>query len=104
MENKICHRIRELRLAKHMTQGKLAEKAGLNEKYVGVLERTGKDLAVSTLVRIARALDVTVGELFTEPPKGDKDVVRRRVREVLASGDAGAVRKLRLFLEDILPG
>ena len=100
MENKIGHRIRKLRLAKHMTQGQLAERASLNEKYVGVLERTDKDLAVSTLVRIARALDVTVGELFIEPPKGDKEATRRAFRKIMDSGDSDKIRRLRSILEN----
>jgi transcriptional regulator with XRE-family HTH domain len=104
MELHIGQRIRALRLSRGMTQGHLAERAGLNEKHLGVLEREGKDLAVSTLVRIAGALDVPVGELFTEPTKDDKAVVQRRVSEVLASGDDGAIRRLRLFLDEILFG
>lgn len=102
MEVHIGQRIRELRLSRSMTQQVLAERAGLNEKHLGVLERECKDLAVSTLVRIAEALDVPVGELFVESPRDDKEVVRRRVRDLLASGNDGAIRRLRVFLEEIL--
>lgn len=102
MEREVGRRIRELRTAKHMTQQALAEKAGLNDKHLGVIERTGKDLALSTIVRIAAALNVPVAELFPQPDGDDRDLARRLSRDVLAQGDAETIRKLRVFLESIL--
>lgn len=102
MEVQVGHRIRELRLARRMTQQALAEKAGLNDKHLGVIERTGKDLALSTMTRIADALNVPVAELLQTPPRDDLDVVKRMVRDVVSARDPEVVRKLRIFLEQIL--
>ena len=60
MEVQVGRRIRALRQARNLTQGQLAERAGLNEKYLGVIERTSRDIAVSTVVSLAHALDVPV--------------------------------------------
>ena len=102
MERELGRRIRKLRLAKHLTQQALAEKAGVNDKHIGVIERTGKDLAFSTIVRIAAALEVSVAELFPQPDSDDREVVELLVRKVLADDSSEAVRKLRVFLESIL--
>lgn len=102
MELEVGRRIRELRTARHMTQQVLAEKAGLNDKHLGVIERTGKNLALTTVVRIAEALEVPVGDLFPRADNDDREVARRLTRQVLATGDAETIRKLRVFLESIL--
>ena len=103
MDPNVGKRIRELRLSRHLTQQVLAERAGLNEKYLGVIEREGKDIAVSTLACIAVALEVSMADLFAEPtPKDDKNVVRSHTRDILANGSAETVRRLRIFLEEIL--
>jgi transcriptional regulator with XRE-family HTH domain len=47
-----------------MTQETLAELAGLSYKYVGRVELAKADPGADTLVRLARALRVPVGELF----------------------------------------
>jgi len=57
-------RIRVLRTAGQLRQGQLAERAGLDRTYVSRLERGHHNFTVLTLVRLARALDVTSGELL----------------------------------------
>jgi transcriptional regulator with XRE-family HTH domain len=47
-----------------MTQEALAELASLNYKYVGRVELGKADPGADVLVRLARALSVSVGELF----------------------------------------
>ena len=47
-----------------MTQEKLAERAGLNYKYVGRVELGKAEPGADVLVRLARALSIPVGELF----------------------------------------
>ena len=57
-------KIKELREARGLTQGKLAEKAGLSLGYIARLEIGRHDPSVSTLVKLAKALKVKVGELL----------------------------------------
>jgi len=47
-----------------MTQETLAELSGLNYKYIGKIELGKADPGADVLVRLARGLAVTVGELF----------------------------------------
>jgi transcriptional regulator with XRE-family HTH domain len=47
-----------------MTQETLAELASLNYKYIGRIELGKADPGADVLVRLARALGISVGELF----------------------------------------
>jgi transcriptional regulator with XRE-family HTH domain len=63
--------LRRLRLERKLSQEELAERAGLNYKYIGRIELAKADPGAAVLVRLARALDVPVGELFdTITPSG----------------------------------
>lgn len=57
--------IRNLRKAKELTQEELGEKADLSYKYVGELERGQVNVSIDSLVRIADALGVKIGDLFS---------------------------------------
>ena len=59
-------RIRELRRSGGFTQEKLGEKAGLNYKFIGELERGQVNVSLDSLAKIAEALMVKVGDLFSE--------------------------------------
>jgi transcriptional regulator with XRE-family HTH domain len=56
--------LRSLRIERKLSQERLAELAGLNYKYIGRIELGKADPGADVLVRLARALTVTVGELF----------------------------------------
>ena len=56
--------LRQLRLERGITQERLAELAGLSYKYIGRVELAKADPGAAVLVRLARALRVSVGELF----------------------------------------
>jgi transcriptional regulator with XRE-family HTH domain len=56
--------LRRLRLERRLSQERLAELASLHYKYVGRLELAKADPGADVLVRLARALGVSVGELF----------------------------------------
>jgi transcriptional regulator with XRE-family HTH domain len=60
------HEIRRHRNAKGLSQEKLAELAGLNRNYIGFVERAERSPRVTTIFRIARALDLHPGELIRE--------------------------------------
>ena len=62
---KVGYRIREIRESLGMSQAELCEKTGITRTTIWKLE-TGEDEVTTsrTLVRIADALGVTVGELF----------------------------------------
>ena len=58
--------VRELRKTSGLSQMALAEKAGLSLNYVGEVERGEKLVSLETIVRLAKALDVSGGELLNK--------------------------------------
>jgi len=58
--------IRSRRKVLDMSQEKLAEKAELHHNYIGEIERGEKAASIDTIVKIAKALRVRVGDLFSD--------------------------------------
>lgn len=58
-------RLRELRTERNLSQERLAELAGLDRNYIGQIERAERNVALVNIVRIAQALEVAPGDLFT---------------------------------------
>lgn len=58
--------IRRIRLEKGISQEKLALLAEVDRSYVGRVERGDNNVAVLTLARLAKALDVSLSELMEE--------------------------------------
>ena len=61
--NKFGNRIEEMRKKKGLTQEILAEKAGLHRAYFWDIE-TGRNISIKTAYKIAKALDISLKELF----------------------------------------
>ena len=61
---RLGQRIRELRLAKGMNQDEFAAAAGIHRTHPGKLENALIDPQLSTLVKVADALEITVEMLF----------------------------------------
>jgi transcriptional regulator with XRE-family HTH domain len=57
-------RVRELRETKGWTLEVLAETAKMNELQVGHIERGASDPKLSTMVKLAKALGITISELL----------------------------------------
>ncbi|MBU0621082.1 MAG: helix-turn-helix domain-containing protein [Gammaproteobacteria bacterium] len=58
--------IRRIRLSKAISQEKLALLAEVDRSYVGRVERGDNNVAVLTLARLVRALDVSIAQLMLE--------------------------------------
>lgn len=61
---KFGKRLRELRLEKGYSQEKLADFASLHRNYIGMVERGERNITLMNINKLARALDIEVGELF----------------------------------------
>jgi transcriptional regulator with XRE-family HTH domain len=57
-------RVRELRKEKGLSQEELADKAGLHRTYIGMIERGEKNITLTNIEKIAKALDVDIKKLF----------------------------------------
>jgi DNA-binding XRE family transcriptional regulator len=64
--NRLGKRVRALRLERKLTQEQAAEIAKLDEKHWQDIEGARTNPTVATLVGIARALKVTLSELFEQ--------------------------------------
>jgi len=58
-------RIRLIRRQEGLTQAELAEKAGLSDNFIGLIERGVGHPTLETLEQIAKALNVKLGEFFS---------------------------------------
>lgn len=61
---KVGRRVRELRKLAKLTQAALAQKADLNVKYLGEVENGHRDLRITTLAKLGKALGVEPWALF----------------------------------------
>jgi transcriptional regulator with XRE-family HTH domain len=59
-------RVRKERLKQKLTQEKLAEIAGLHRTYIGMIERGEKNITLTNIEKIAKALDITIEDIFQE--------------------------------------
>lgn len=64
VSKEIGKKIRQTRESRGITQEDLALEAGLNRAYIGYIERGERNPSTDTLVKIAKALKVSLNELF----------------------------------------
>ncbi|HEY6015002.1 MAG TPA: cupin domain-containing protein [Candidatus Limnocylindrales bacterium] len=105
-------RIRTLRQARRLTLRDVSERAGVTESFLSQVEREVTSPSIATVQRIARALDLSIAQLFADEPESGR-VVRREARrriaypglkavdEFLTSNMAG---RLQVILSTIEPG
>ena len=105
-------RIRTLRQARRLTLRALASRAGVTESFLSQVERDVTSPSIASVQRIARALDLSIAQLFADEPTTGR-VVRREARrrvslpglgtvdEFLTSNMAG---RLQVMIETIAPG
>ncbi|HLF78154.1 MAG TPA: helix-turn-helix transcriptional regulator [Dehalococcoidia bacterium] len=59
-------RLKELRLQRGLSQEELAFRSGLHRTYVSSTERGQRNVSLVNIERLARALDVELGDLFDQ--------------------------------------
>ena len=60
----VARNLRQIRHAKGLSQEELADRAGINRNYVGMLERSEHAATVDMLDQLAIALDVDPAVMF----------------------------------------
>jgi transcriptional regulator with XRE-family HTH domain len=63
---KLGDKIRHYRKLSGLTQEQLAEKADLHHNFIGELERGNMETSLTSLLKIAKALDIRVRDLVEE--------------------------------------
>jgi transcriptional regulator with XRE-family HTH domain len=61
----VARNLRRLRQKRGLSQEELADRAGLNRNYVGMIEREENAPTVDALEQIAKALNINAAELFS---------------------------------------
>ena len=62
-------RLRAARLTKGWSQERLAEEAGLHRTYVGAIERGERNITLSSLSKLASALEIAAHNLIAPSPQ-----------------------------------
>jgi transcriptional regulator with XRE-family HTH domain len=65
----VARNLRRLRRSRRLSQEELADQAGINRNYVGMLEREENAATVDMLEKIADVLDVDPIEFFKRPSR-----------------------------------
>ena len=61
---RLAERVKTLRRAKGWSQEELAHRAGLHRTFISQVERNVKNTTIESTEKIARALEVKLGELL----------------------------------------
>lgn len=88
----IGRRIRRIRIAKRLTQEKLAEYANISTVYASHIETGSAKPSLTVVVAIADALDVRVDSLLYDEPRGGATIAVDEIAAVLDSCDAAQAR------------
>ena len=67
----VARNLRRLRRSKALSQEELADRAGINRNYVGMLEREENAATVDMLEKLANVLEVDPIEFFKRPVRAD---------------------------------
>lgn len=95
---KVGQRIKEERKKYRLTQEKLAEEAGLNDSYIGQIERGSKKPSMESIVKLANTLGITVDYLLQDVVPAKKNAL---LEEVLAELSKRDDEEIRLILNMI---
>ena len=99
-------RLKELRQAKGFKQEDL-ENYGFSYRHYGKLERGEVNPTLETLVRLAKIFEISLSDLFVfmesnKTSTNSGQTISLKIAELLKEGDETTLRKLHLFLHEIL--
>jgi len=97
-------RIRTLRNIKKWSQQDLGERADINYKFLGEIERGQQNPSFHVLVKIADALEVELPELFRfEQETTDRKELIEKLNEIIKSLNDEDLRQVFLMLKILYP-
>jgi len=64
IQQKFGNRVRKLRKGKGWSQEEFADECGLHRTYIGAIERGERNVSLNNIYAIAKALGISVKELF----------------------------------------
>lgn len=101
-------RVQQVRRLRGLSQEELAEKINRSSDMVSDFERGLNSTRIETLVTIAKALDMSMSELFEfMPPVADKDREQRKLldslMQLLQPYDEATIRTIIQMTKTLLP-
>jgi len=84
----IARNVRRIRVAKGVSQERLAFDSGIDRSYLGGIERETENPTVDLLDRLAGVLGVPLDELFVEVARNQRSPGLKRGRRRVSSSDA----------------
>ena len=88
----VSQNVRRLRLVAHLSQSALAELSGVSRRMLVAIEAGEKNVSLSTLDRVAEALNVAFSDLIQAPGSADPS----RINEVAWAGSIPGSRAVLL--------
>jgi transcriptional regulator with XRE-family HTH domain len=79
--------LRAVRRQRGLTLERLAEQTGLTKSYLSKIERRQSTPSIAVALKVAKALDVDVGRLFSDEAAEEKITVDRAGRRGAADGE-----------------
>jgi transcriptional regulator with XRE-family HTH domain len=98
---RLGRRLRDLRKECDLTQEELAERAEISWHFLSSIERGQKGATVETLLALAKALDMSLSELFLDVDRGAPKEAKR-LGSVLAGRSPEAQRTILAIVEQAL--
>jgi transcriptional regulator with XRE-family HTH domain len=92
--------LKALRKVKNLSQEQLAEKADLHPTFIGAVERGTKSPTLDSLGKIARALQVSLKDLFSFS-SSQKDKLKDEINSYLANKDLASLSRLLNIVRSI---
>ncbi len=77
------HAVRRVRRQAGLTQAAMAEVLGISPSYLNLVERNGRPVSATLLVRLAEQFDFDARALAAAEPGGGADAIRRRLADPL---------------------
>ena len=97
-------RIRSLRNIKGWTQQELGNRADINYKFLGEIERGQQNPSFDVLVKIATALEVELPEFFRfEHEISDRKEIEARIKKILKEIPDDTLRQILMLLRVLYP-
>ena len=84
---RLGQRMKQFRLARQFSLRDLGERTGTTASFLSQLERGTSGAAVSTLMKLADALSISVADLFEDRPQALHNVLRRGDRPALPQAE-----------------
>lgn len=66
IKKKFGERVKHLRLKKGLSQEALANEANLDRTYIPSIEKGERNVSITVIEKISKALDVKISELFID--------------------------------------